>query len=375
MFDGIVPITKREFLEILRNPLYISLAVIVPLITVFLFATGFTLDVENLRLCVVDRDRTKESRDYISSYVNSRYFKLLAYKNSFLEAEDLINSAKVSCILIIPENFAKRLAQGRRSEACVIIDGTFPNRGVVAKTYIEAINRNFSQRYSKRFFEKRGKEIENLIDTEVRVWFNPALKSKNFIIPGLIVTTLMFYPALISSIAITREKELGSILNIYTSPITPSQFIIGKAIPYIAISFFDLFAILFMNRFLFHVNISGNPFLLIFASFLYICATVGIGLFISTLCNTQSASMIASAIATVIPAFLYSGFIVPVYTMEKSAIIQAHLFPSLYFMRIVRGIYLKGVGFSVLYREFLALFAYTFLIYLFSIKRFKKRLF
>ncbi|MFH0872793.1 MAG: ABC transporter permease [bacterium] len=361
-------IIEKEFLEIRRSRLYIGLTVLVPTTLMLMFGYGMSLDVKDIAVAVWDLDRTPVSRDYISSFLNSGHFRLGFYARNQGEIEEALRRGKIRGALILPADFSSKLGAGRLVQVQLLIDGSFPNQASTVKGYMEAINAQFNE----DLIQYLAPEIVPL-RIESRVWFNPELKSRNFIVPGVIVTTLLFYPALIATLAVVREKEQGSILNILSSPVRPWEYIVGKMIPYVLISL-CVFGFLFIIAFwFFRIPFTGSFPLLALASVFYLLGTVGIGLLISVLLRTQVGAMLLTSIVTIIPAFFYSGFFVPISSMGKVSQVESFLFPSRYYMRIVRDSFLKGVGWDLLWPDILALAAYAFILLSASILLFKKR--
>lgn len=362
-------IIKKEFLEIRRSKLYIGLTIVVPASLMVIFGYGMSLDVKDIAVAIWDLDRTPLSREYISSFFNSGYFHLGFYARNREEIEEALRWGEVRGALILPSGFSSQLKAERSVEVQLLVDGSFPNQASTIKSYMEAINAQFNE----HLIQYLGPELIPL-QIESRVWFNSELKSKNFIVPGIIVTTLLFYPALIATLAVVREKEQGSILNILSSPLRGWEYILGKMIPYLLISLLVFVLIFLLAVVVFEVPFRGSFPLLFFSSVLYILGTVGIGLLISVLLRTQVGAMLLTSIVTIIPAFFYSGFFVPISSLEKVSQIESYLFPSRYYMRIVRNSFLKGTGWDLLWPDMLALAAYAMVLISLSILLFKKRI-
>jgi ABC-2 type transport system permease protein len=369
MRGRISTIIKKEFLEIRRSKLYIGLTIAVPATLMTIFGYGMTFDVKDIRVAVWDLNPSKQSREYVSSFLNSGYFRLGFYAKDMSEIEEALRRGRIRGALILPSDFASRLAEERSTEVQLLIDGSFPNQASTVRSYMEAINAQFNENLIRYL----GPELIPL-KIESRVWFNPELKSKNFIVPGIIVTILLFYPALIATLAVVREKEQGSILNILSSPLEPWRYIVGKLIPYVLISLLIFLLILLLTWSVFQIPFRGNLLLLLCASFFYVTGTVGIGLLISVLLRTQVGAMLLTSIVTIIPAFFYSGFFVPINSMEKVSQVESYLFPSRYYMKIVRDSFLKGIGWDLLWPDMLALAAYAAILLSFSILLFRKRI-
>jgi len=365
----ICSIIKKEFLEIRRSKLYIGLTIVVPASLMVIFGYGMTLDVKDIAVAIWDLDQSKESREYISSFLNSGYFRLGFYARDMEEIEEALRRGMIRGALILPSDFSSKLKAERSVEVQLLIDGSFPNQASTVKSYLEAINAQFNEGLIKYL----GPELIPL-QIESRVWFNLELKSKNFIVPGVIVTTLLFYPALIATLAVVREKEQGSILNILSSPLPGWEYILGKMVPYLFISLLVFGFIFLLAILLFKVPFRGSFPLLLLSSVFYILGTVGIGLLISVLLRTQVGAMLLTSIVTIIPAFLYSGFFVPISSMEKVSQIESYLFPSRYYMRIIRDSFLKGTGWALLWPDMLALAAYSVVLISLSVMLFRKRI-
>jgi len=365
----VATVIKKEFLEIRRSKLYIALSIVVPGMLMVIFGYGMSLDVKDIAIAVWDLNRTPESREYISSLLNSGYFRLGFYAQGQEEMEEALRRGKIRGALIIPSDFSSKLGAGRPAEIQLLIDGSFPNQASTVKSYMEAINAQFNE----DLVEYLAPELTP-IRIESRVWFNPELVSKNFIVPGIIVTTLLFYPALLATLAVVREKEQGSILNILSSPIQPWEYIVGKMIPYLVISLFIFFVLFLLAVSIFQIPFRGSFPLLLLSSLFYLLGTVGIGLLISVLLRTQVGAMLMTSIATIIPAFLYSGFFVPISSMGKVAQVESFFFPSRYYMKIVRDTFLKGIGWDRLWPDMLALAIYAFILLALSVRLFKKKI-
>jgi ABC-2 type transport system permease protein len=373
MFDRIKAIVKKETIEILRDPLYLTLNLFVPVVILILIGYGLVLDVKNIPIAFLDYDKSKLSREYVDSYVNSEYFRFYSFINNYKEAEELIQSGKCRAIIIIPPEFSRNLYKGKPAEVQILIDGSFPSRAETIKGYAFAINYQFNQKLLTHFSEKNRIFINFPIDAEIRAWYNPALESKNFIVPGMLVITLMFYPVLVASLIIVREKEAGGIFNFYSSPVKPWEVIFGKAIPYIILSFITYIFLFLISVLLFETKFIGSFLLLTLATILYLICTIGVGILISTLAKTQITAMLMAFLGTITPSFLYSGFLTPVTSMGFEGQIMSKFITVTYFIDVVRGVYLKGLGFTYYLPNLLSLFIYALIVYGLSIILFRKK--
>lgn len=257
----------------------------------------------------------------------------------------------------------------------VLVDGSFPSRALVASGYVAAIDGQFSLRVLSAYLARRGVVGARVAPVTIdgRVWFNPSLETKNSLVPGLLVVSLMFYPSLLAALVVVREKERGTIFNLYCSPVSRWEVILGKAVPYVGLAFFVYFLLLALCLFVFHVRFVGNPLVLTAAALLYITTCVGFGLVISVFCTTQVAAMLVTFLALMTPSMLFSGLMSPVSSMDPSAQAVSRLIPASYFMTMVRGVFLKGLGFRDYAWDLLTLALFTLVVYAVATLRFRKR--
>lgn len=375
MRNRLMAIVKKETREVLRDPVYLVLAIGVPIAVMTLLALGFVLDVKNLPVAFYDQDRSPVSREYMYSFTNSEYFRLVQIARSTDEIEHLIDTAQVRAAVIIPPDFSRRLSAGQRASVQVLVDGTFPSRALIASGYIGAIDAQFSARLLADALARQGRIGGAALPVTVdgRVWFNPSLETKNSLVPGLFVISLMFYPSLLAALVVVREKERGTIFNLYCSPVSKWEVIVGKAVPYIGLAFLVYVLELALSVFVFRVRFVGNPLVLTVAALLYITACIGLGLVISVFTTTQVAAMLITFIGLMTPSILFSGFMTPISSMEPSAQAISRLIPASYFMSMVRGVFLKGLGFRQYAHDLLTLGVFALVVYTIATLRFRKR--
>jgi ABC-type multidrug transport system permease subunit len=368
----------REFHEIIRDPLYMALALLVPPFIMVIFGFGLALDVENLPLGIYDRDQTRLSREYRDSFIKSDSFEgeeeVTLYNDEEQMAEDL-RASRLRTALIIPKNFEQNIQRGKTVDVAMWVDGSIPLRAEIARGFAAGINAQFLLRlgelvpqYTKLL--QRGAGI-NVIP---RILFNPELRSANFVVPGLIATILMFYPALLTTLSIVREKESQSILALYCSPITRVELLLGKILPYLMISVINFVCSLLLALYLFNVPFGGSWSLLAFSSILYVFCTCALGLTISVIVNTQVAAILVTMALTVLPSFLYSGFFTPLSASSWSMWIMGRFVPATYYLDILRGLFLKNTGWDIHWPALLALAVYAAILYIISYTIFRKRL-
>ncbi len=376
-WHGVLPILKKEFREIWRDPYTLSIALLLPVALLFLFAYALNLDVKDIPLAVVDLDHTPESRAYAQALVNTGKFVLAYRPGSPEEAEDLLDRGQAQVVLIIPGGFARALRRGETAQVQTLVDGTFPTSARVVRAYVDAVNDAFLAELAGERLTALQAVDRHLTAPAVvaipQVRYNPAMRSESFIVPGLIGVLLMAFPPLLAALAIVREKEHGSIQQIFVSPLRPWAFIVGKLLPYLLIAFGELALILLAARYWFRVPLQGSLALFLLASIPYAVSTVAIGLLVSTLTRTQVAAMLLALVLTMMPSFLFSGFMFPIFTMPIAMQVYAYLFPARYYTKITYDVFLKGVGWEVWWPQLVVLTAYTLVILVLAVWRFRKR--
>jgi ABC-2 type transport system permease protein len=375
MHSRLLAVIRKETREVLRDPLYLALAILVPIVTTSLLALGFVLDVKNLPVAFYDMDRSPMSREYMYAFTNSEYFRLVTMANDPKELDALIESAKIRAAVVVPSGFGRRIDAGQTATVQIVIDASFPGRALIVSGYVAAIDAQFAARLASEALAQRGaaRAVVAPVSVEGRVWYNPALETKNSLVPGFLVIALMFYPGLLAALVVVREKERGTIFNLYCSPVSRVEVIVGKAVPYVGVALVNYALLFALSLFVFKVRFVGSPLVLTAAALLYIVASVGVGLVISVFCRTQVAAMLVTFIGMMTPSMLFSGLMTPISSMEPSAQAISRLIPAAYFMAMVRGVFLKGLGFREHYRDLAALGAFALVVYTIAIAGFRKR--
>ncbi len=368
-------IIQKEFKEILRSPLYLLLAHFVPLALYLVFGFGLSLDVERIPTAFLDLDRTQMSRQLIDGLIKTKYFSLTQEAHRNEELVELLQKGSIRLAVIIPPQFQRRLRQELASPVQVLIDGTYPYRGLVTKDYLTAYLASFNQGLIQKWLKKKGLTNVDLqpIKLDTRFLYNESLVSSFSLVPGLLVVVLMMNPAIMAAIAIVREKDYGTIYNIYASPISRWEFLMGKLIPYYFLNLANILVLFFLSIILFGVSFKGSFLLLFLGSLLYIFTTTGMGLIISAFTRSMVAAEIVTIIITVIPSFLYSGLLMPVSNLGRGGEIEAHLFPAMYYMKIVQGTYSKVIGLREMAMNYLVLLIYGITLFFLGLILFKKR--
>ncbi len=372
MFDRIKYILIKEFIQIFRDPRMKAVIFIMPIIQVMIFGYAVTTDVKNIPTAIYDLDKSPQSRSLIREFSYSRYFNIKRNISTDREQETLIDKSVVNTVIRINRGFAQDISSGRTAQVQLIVDGTDSNTAAIILNYANQIIERYS---SKIFNEHSGIVLSNVarIELKHRAWFNENLESRNFYVPGVIALIVMLITLLLTSMAIVREKEIGTIEQLMVSPIRPFELILGKLTPFALIGLADAVLVTLVGVLWFKVPIQGNMLLLLGSTCLYLLTTLGIGLFISTVASTQQEAMM-STFFFYFPAVLLSGFMFPIANMPKIIQYITYLNPLRYFLVILRGIFLKGSGVDVLWPQMLILSVMGIGILLLSSMRFQKRL-
>ncbi len=356
MFERIRHMLRKEFIQIFRDPKMKGVIFLMPVIQVLVFGYAVTTDVTNVSTAVYDLDDSVASRELISRFAGSGYFEIAAHVGRPEEAQQLVDRGEVQAVLHMRRGFGENLYGGRTAQLQVIVDGTDSNTAGIVLDYTGRIVRDFSQQVllDRRLRLQGEEQPTGQIDLRTRAWFNENLESRNFYVPGVIAIIVMLVTLMLTSMAVVREKEIGTMEQIMVTPITQAEFILGKTAPFALIGFADVLLVAFVGVFWFEVPIQGSLLLLFGATALYLLSTLGMGLLISTVSETQQQAMMG-AFFFYFPAVLLSGFMFPIANMPEVIQWLTYLNPLRYFLVIVRGIFLKGVGPDVLWPQMLAL--------------------
>ncbi|MFS8036580.1 ribosome-associated ATPase/putative transporter RbbA [Xanthobacter sp. AM11] len=334
----------REALELRRDPVRLAFALLGTALLMVIFGYGITLDVDNLRFAVLDRDQSPESRAYVDGFAHSPYFVVEPALSDPADLDRRLKSNAIAFAIELPPKFGADLREGKATEVLVTIDGAMPFRAETIKGYVQAVHLLFLEDAA----QAAGQAITTLASLEMRYRYNQSFRSVDAMVPANIALMLIFIPAILTALGVVTEKELGSITNLYVTPVTKLEFLLGKQAPYVAVAFFNFFVLVLMALFLFGVPLKGSFAGLALGAFAYVLASTAIGLVSSTLTNTQVAALFGTAIGTMMPATQFSGMLQPVATLEGGAWMLGTFFPTTYFMRISVGAFTKGLDFSEL---------------------------
>ncbi|MCO6414521.1 MAG: ABC transporter permease [Thiogranum sp.] len=358
----IAAVAGKETREILRDPVTVGVSLLMPLVMLFLFGYAISLDVRHAALGVRDEDGSPASRALVERFVRSEYFRLSEDLASSHAVEQALQRSDVDLVLVIPPRFGAELARGGRPPVQLLVDGTYAATALLVSGYAQAVIAGFRQ-----------PTVSQVLRLETRVWYNPSLASANYVVPGLYAVILLAFPPLLTALGIVREKETGTIQSIFASPLTAAEFITGKLVPYSLIAFLQMLMVIAVGYAWFGVPFEGSLSFLLAAGLIYVLCTVGIGLLVSTVTRTQLVAMLLALIITLMPSFLFSGLLFPIFTMPELLQLYTTVFPGRYFVDISRGVALKGSGAGMLGFEMALLVVYTLLVFVLAVWRLKKK--
>ncbi|HIE9624737.1 TPA: ribosome-associated ATPase/putative transporter RbbA [Klebsiella quasipneumoniae subsp. quasipneumoniae] len=345
--------SRREALELRRDPVRSTLALLGTVILMFIMGYGISMDVEDLRFAVLDRDQTLSSQGWSQNIAGSRYFIEQAPLRSYDELDRRMRDGELAVAIEIPPNFGRDIARGTPVQIGVWVDGAMPNRAETVRGYVQAMHLAWLQEMAAR--QSSPQRATSLISIETRYRYNPDVKSLPAIVPAVIPLLLMMIPAMLSALSVVREKELGSIINLYVTPTTRSEFLLGKQVPYIVLGMFNFFLLCALSVFVFGVSHKGSFLTLSLAALLYVTIATGLGLLISTFMKSQIAAIFGTAIITLIPATQFSGMIDPVASLEGPGRWIGQIYPTSHFLTIARGTFSKALNLSDLWGSFIPL--------------------
>jgi drug efflux transport system permease protein len=355
----ITAIAHIETLLILRDKRSLGLAFIIPLLLLVLFGSSLSYDVKNIPLSIWDQDRTPASRALIAAFQGSPYYRIVAMREGYTDLISDLERGKAIVVMVIPYDFEKRLGRGEETPVQFILDGTDSTTAGTSLNYTQGIMTQHNLALQRQEI-RQGLGLP--LDLAIRVWFNPEMESRNFIVPGLIAVILMIIAALLTSLTLAREWETGTMETLLSLPIRPIEVVMGKVIPYCAIGMINITILLLASRFIFQIPIRGSiPLLYLFAS-IFTIGVMGLGIFISGVAKRQVLATQLAIITTLLPANLLSGFIFPIRNMPLILQGVSYFVPARYLIHALKGIFLKGIGISILYPSLLLLTVFAIFI-------------
>jgi ABC-2 type transport system permease protein len=353
--NRLMHVVRKEFLELRQDPRLFGIVIMAPIIQLTMLGYAATTDVRNVPLVIVDRDGSSESRDLVSRFEASQSFLVIDRLSSVSEIDAYLDTGRAWMALTIPAEYGERVRNRTPTTVQVVADGTDANSTNVALGYAGALIAEYARELAAASGLVSGPP---LVSAEVRVWFNPQLESRDFMIPGILALLLLVVTTNLSSMAIVRERELGTLEQLNVTPIARWELILGKMLPYALIGFIDILLVVFVAVFWFEVPLRGSFALLLAMCAIYLLTTLGLGLFVSTISSTQQQAMMTASFFFLIPMVFLSGFVFPIENMPTVVQPVTYLIPLRYFLIILRGIFLKGVGLETFWPEALALFGW-----------------
>ncbi|ACB74207.1 ABC transporter permease [Opitutus terrae] len=375
-FRRLWAIARKETLHIRRDPRSLGLAVGIPMLMILLFGYALTLDVDQVPMVAWDQSNTPASRAYLAQFSHSRYFSLQGTIDNYRELERMIDDRRAWLGLVIPSDFAQELEAGRPVAVQAIVDGSDSNTAGFVLSYAQGITLGYNGQVAltqrQRLVGTTGPAAA--LELRPRVWFNADLESKNYIIPGIIAVIMGLIAALLTSLTVAREWENGTMEQLISTPVRPPELILGKLLPYFAIGLFDVLIAVLMAVYLFDVPLRGSVPLLFGVAALFMIGTLAQGILISTLARQQLLASQLAMVSTFLPAFLLSGFTFAIANMPLPVQVITHIVPARYFVTLVKGLFLRGVGLEALWRDALFLLVFALIVAGLAIARFRKRL-
>lgn len=368
-------LAKKEFIQIRRDVRSLVAAVFLPLLMIFLFGYALSLDVDRIPTVVLDRDGTPEARRFVSLLADSRYFEVTRYLERPAQLDEALARGLALMAVVIPQDFGRALRTGAQTPVQVLFDATDSNTTTIAEGYIKAVATDFGMALQAGRLRRAGLRMADIpVEPRIRVWFNPEMKSRNFIIPGLTGVIMMSICALLTAMTISREKETGTLEQLISTPVTRGEMILGKLLPYLGVGLVDLTLVVGAGVLVFGVPFRGSYLNLFFTSLLFLAGTLAWGLFLSAVAKTQLQASQMAMLSAYLPSFLLSGFIYPIENMPVVLRAITHVVPARYFVEILKGLFLRGVGLDCLWPQVLALLVYTAVVFTLAVRKFTLRL-
>ena len=368
-------LAKKEFIQMVRDIRSLLGAIFIPLILIFLFGYALSLDVDRIPTLIYDQDRTSISRELIYRLSDSRYFQIIRYIDREHEIDKSLDRNEALLALVIPTGFAQQVKQGRQAPIQAVFDGSDSNTATIAVGYLKAVITGFDLDVQEKRIRRAGLKMADMpVELRTRVWFNPELKSRFFIIPGLTAVIMMVICSLLTALSVSRERETKTLEQLISTPITSGELMLGKLLPYMCVGIVDMFLVVGLGVFVFGVPFRGNIVSLFIVAVIFLVGTLSWGLFLSVVSRSQMQASQMSIVTVFLPAFLLSGFIYPIENMPLLLQAVTYLIPARYFVTILKGMFLQGIGFKYLWPEILALIIYAVLVLNLARIKFTKRL-
>jgi ABC-2 type transport system permease protein len=366
---------RKELRHIMRDPRSLGLALVQPLVMLLLFGSALSLDVDRISTLVYDADQTSASRELIRQFKGSRYFEVEGAVDSTKAVERGIDRNRILVGLVVPRDYAKHVAAGQTADFQILLDGSDSNTASIALSYVNALVQDYGNKLRASALSRHaGRSLPLPIDFQVRIWYNSSLESKNFVVPGLVAVILVVIAGMLASLTIAREWEMGTMEQLLSTPVRPSELVLAKMLGFFTVGAVDTVIAVLVGIFVFDVPFRGNVGLLALTSCLFLCGVFFWGILVSALAKTQLVAYQVGVATTFLPSFLLSGFIYSIDSMPKVVQAITHVVPARYFVTILRGIFLKGVGPEVLWGNILLLTCFMVAVFFLATWRLSQKL-
>jgi len=372
---SIFEFVRKEFFQFRRDPKMFALILIAPVVQLIFLGFAANLDVTLVRTVIYDQDRSSTSKDFIEKFSSSGYFRIEKYVSSYDDIIKDIDNGNAIMALVIPDDFEKNIYGKRTTSVQALFNGSDGNTANISAGYVQKIISGYSEKILMDFKNKSGQKVSGAnITPEIRVWYNPELKTRNFMVPGIVGLLLSLITLILTSLAVVKEKEIGTMEQLIVTPLKPYQIILGKLIPFVLLAFVAVLIILTAMWLIFGIPVKGDIWFLFLSSFLYILSTLGLGLFVSTISKTQQQAIMISIFGVMMPMIFLSGFAFPIENMPLVIQTVSYIIPLRYFIEIIRGVVLKGLGLTDLWINAVMLLLMGVAILFFSSIRFRSKL-
>lgn len=374
MLNRIIALSKKELRQIKRDFRTLMILFFFPVFMLIVFGYALNFDVTGIKLGVYDRDKSELSREFVNSLKSTEYFRVIENIENYNDINKVLDEKTVQCVIVIPEDLTEKYYSGETAKIQYLIDGVEGNTATIILNYVNAATRNLSAKRQEEVLARSGLKIFIPVELEPIFWYNPELKTTNFFIPGLVAVLLITLSVVLTAVAIVREKELGTIEQINVSPITTIELLLGKIIPYTFLSLIVASLILLAGYLIFGVQIKGSMILLLVSTLFYLFASLSMGIFVSTLVDSQQAAFQIGTVVSQLPSNLLSGFIFPIESMPPVIQILTNITPAKFYIVVLRAIMIKGAGLEAFWEQliYLLIFAVVALL-LASIRTIKQR--
>ena len=365
----------KELHHITRDARSLGMALAVPVMMLLLFGFALSLDVDRIPTLIYDQDQTADSRELIRQFTGSRFFDIRGTVSDYRTVERQIDDNRILMAIVIPPRYGEDMNAGRPAQVQLLFDGSDSNTASIALGYAESLVREYSiQVRSQAMNLRAGRSLSPPVDARLRVWYNSSLESKNYVVPGLIAVILQIIAALLTSLTIAREWEMGTMEQILSTPLRPAEMVLGKMLAYFGVGVVDAVIAFLVGIFVFQVPFRGSLLLLAFSICLFLFGALCWGIFVSAAARTQLQAYQMGIMSSFLPAFLLSGFVYSIENMPWVIRVNTHIIPARYVVTILKGVFLKGIGMSVLWVELLFLALYATIVFLAATRKLNRKL-